>query len=224
MARPTSSGATPAATSAIWLMSGTSALQTVAVGNLPTTWAVDGRRYEGRHFLAQYHDRRVRDVGDERHHDRPERELRSAAPQLDVSPASAISMATGQRDILWRDTAGDVAIWLMNGTPIHVKHDIRQCADQLVASCITGDLQRRRQERYPVARRQRRRRRDLVHERHHPFTRLRVRQRRYELERAIARRRLTRPTTGTGARGEESPSRLTCRLSRLDGVQIIMQP
>ena len=38
----------------------------------------------------------------------------------------------GNADILWRDTSGNVGMWLMNGTSIHHDSGARQCADHLV--------------------------------------------------------------------------------------------
>ena len=71
----------------------------------------------------------------------------------------------GFADILWTDTVGDVTIWLMNGSTVTSQTVVAfGCARQLDGR-RNRRLQLRRQERHSLAR-YRRRRGDLVHERH----------------------------------------------------------
>ena len=69
----------------------------------------------------------------------------------------------GKADILWRDTSGDTAIWFMNGTTRSPRGGCRQHSHRLVGG-RDRRLQRRRQERHPLARQQRQHG-DLAHER-----------------------------------------------------------
>ena len=70
----------------------------------------------------------------------------------------------GKSDIVWRDTTGDTAIWLMNGAASCRRPGSGSVADRLVDR-RPARLQRRRQGRPAVARHPRQHR-DVVHERH----------------------------------------------------------
>ena len=46
----------------------------------------------------------------------------------------------GNADMLWRDTGGNVGMWLMNGNTSHVIRRARQCADHSGPLPATGDF------------------------------------------------------------------------------------
>ena len=181
---------------AVWLMNGaTRHRRPRASATCPTH--LDGRRHrrlqrrrQGRHPVAR-HQRQHRDLVHERH------ARSSSTAGVGNVPTTWSVVGTGDfngdgmSDIVWRDSSGNIAIWLMNGATVLVGRRPRQRADHVVDR-PDRRLQRRRHERPAVARHQRQHR-DLVHERDGDRIDGNGRQRRGLVDRSVGQRGLIAP-------------------------------
>jgi FG-GAP-like repeat len=107
----------------IWLMNGTQAPQSIAIGNVPTAWTIIGT---GDFNGDGMNDILWRDTSGTvviwfMTCDAAESSCGSSSVNFGAVPANWSVVMTGdyngdgKSDILWRNTAGDVGIWFMNG-------------------------------------------------------------------------------------------------------------
>ena len=97
---------------------GTSILQSAVVGNVSTSWVIAGADMNGDIFWRNTTTGEVGMWRDERHPDRPDgrfRRLRCCTSSID---GIGDFDGNGSTDILWRDTSGNVGVWLLNSTNI----------------------------------------------------------------------------------------------------------
>ena len=118
-AMPTFSGATPPATSDL-VDERHTIMQPPILGNVPTAWASSAPAISTATARATFSGatpRRHRDLVHERHADPAASRSRQCATNWSVVGTGDFN-GDGTSDILWHDIAGDVGIWLMNGTLI----------------------------------------------------------------------------------------------------------
>ena len=128
---------------AFWLMNGAAVSSTGTVGGVPghlddRRTARLQRRRQGRPVVAR-HERQHRDVVHERCGRRFDRDVGTIPTNWSVAGVADFN-GDGLGDILWRDTRGDYAIWLMNGAAVMSSAGLGNVSPTTWSVVGTGDF------------------------------------------------------------------------------------